>query len=346
MRVRLKGINRATKRLADGTRKTYWYAWRNGPLLKGEPESPEFVASYNEVVAKKHRPPEGVLSSILRHYTKSEDFLSGIAERTRKDYLIKIRIIEKEFGEFPLAALSDKRSRGIFKAWRDRLAKTSRRQADYAFVVLARVLAWGKDRGLVDANPCERGGRLYRGSRAEIIWTNEDIATFVRHAPSHLVLPLMLGLWTGQREGDLLRLPWSGYDGRYIRLRQSKTGARVVIPVGAPLKTLLDATPKQSTVILVNSEGKPWSPDGFRSSFFKMRDKAGIRGVTFGDLRGTAVTRLAPKPRLRRSPVTASGMSEASSTPTICPGIRLSGRMPSPSWRSGRTAVCNLPLSY
>jgi hypothetical protein len=53
--------------------------------------------------------------------------------------------------------------------WRDQLATTSRRQADYAWVVLARVLSWELDRGLIMANPCEKGGRLYHGSRAEIM---------------------------------------------------------------------------------------------------------------------------------------------------------------------------------
>jgi hypothetical protein len=48
------------------------------------------------------------------------------------------------------------------------------------------------------------------------------------------------GLWTGQRQGDLLRLPWSAYDGTHIRLRQSKTGRRVEIKAGAPLKAALD----------------------------------------------------------------------------------------------------------
>src|SRR5262249_44878132 len=37
--------------------------------------------------------------------------------------------------------------------------------------------------------------------------------------------------WTGQREGDLLRLPWSSYGGSHIRLRQSKGGKRVTIRV-------------------------------------------------------------------------------------------------------------------
>jgi integrase len=91
----------------------------------------------------------------------------------------------------------------------------------------------------------------------------------------------------------LLRLPWSGYDGTHIRLRQGKTGARVVIPVGAPLKAALDAAVKRSTIILTNSDGAPWTADGFRASWSKACAKAGVVGVTFNDLRGTAVTRLA-----------------------------------------------------
>ena len=104
---------------------------------------------------------------------------------------------------------------------------------------------------------------------------------------------MLLALWTGQRQGDLLRLSWSSYDGTHVRLKQSKTGIRVVIPVGMPLKAALDAIDKRSTIILTTSEGKPWTPDGFRTSWGKACRRAGIVGVTFNDLRGTAVTRLA-----------------------------------------------------
>ena len=90
-----------------------------------------------------------------------------------------------------------------------------------------------------------------------------------------------------------MRAPWSAYDGTHIRLRQSKTGARVKILVGAPLKAALDATPKLGPVILNSSDGKPWTPHGFRASWGKACKKAGIVGVTFNDLRGSAVTRLA-----------------------------------------------------
>lgn len=158
---------------------------------------------------------------------------------------------------------------------------------------MARILSWSLNRGLIGNNPCERGGRLYNSGRSEEIWTDADEAAFLHSAPSHLHLPLLLALWTGQRQGDLLRLPWSAYDGSHIRLRQSKGGKRVVIPVGAPLKAALDAMSKRSTIILINSEGTPWTSDGFRASWGKAAKRAGIAGLTFHDLRGTAVTRLA-----------------------------------------------------
>ena len=171
MRIRLKGINSVTKALADGSKRTYYYAWKGGPPLCGKPGTPEFVASYNEAVARKVAPPRGTLLSVMQSYQLSAEFL-GLAEVTRKGYVWHIKRIENEFGDFPLAALTDRRTRGIFMAWRDRVAASSGgRVADYCWAVLARVLSWGSDRGLALANPCTRGGRLHRITRREKIWT-------------------------------------------------------------------------------------------------------------------------------------------------------------------------------
>lgn len=51
--------------------------------------------------------------------------------------------------------------------------------------------------------------------------------------------------------------------------------------------------PRGEGTILVNSDGEPWTEDGFRSSWGEACKKAGVVGVTYHDLRGTAVTRLA-----------------------------------------------------
>jgi hypothetical protein len=79
----------------------------------------------------------------------------------------------------------------------------------------------------------------------------------------------------------------------YIRLWQGKTkrrgkpGVRVVIPVGAALKVALDAAAKvkKGPIILISTDSRPWTSDGFRSSWRKACAKAGVIGVTFHDLR-------------------------------------------------------------
>jgi hypothetical protein len=209
MRVRLRGINSKRKRLADGTWKTYYWAWKGGPPLRGELGTAEFIASYNEAVAKKVTPPTGKLLSVLQQYQDSEDFLS-LAPRSRSDYVGKIKIIEKNFGDFPLSGMTDKRTRGIFKAWREKLALSSRRQADYAWVVLARILSWGMDRGLVAANLCQgrsapsriacredldccRRGRISR-TCAIAHASAVDAGTMERATPRRSAAPAVVGL--------------------------------------------------------------------------------------------------------------------------------------------------------
>ena len=112
-------------------------------------------------------------------------------------------------------------------------------------------------------------------------------------ASPQVALAFALAIWTGQRQGDLLRLTWTAHDGDKIRLRRSKTGARVVVPVAGALKAMLDATRRRSPCILTQRDGNPWSEEGFRSSWRKAIANTGIAGRTFHDLQGTAVTRLA-----------------------------------------------------
>jgi integrase len=251
------------------------------------------MASYNEAVTTKVTPSSSLLLALLFQFQDSAEFQFGISLRTRKDYIKQIKRIERAFGDFPIKALSDPRSRSVFLEWRDELARTSLRQADYAYGTLARVLSWAHGRGLIAKNPCSKAGKLYRGSRAAKIWNEDDIERFLRTAPSHLGLAMLLAINTGQRQGDLFRLPWSSYDCATIKLRQRKTGAYVPIPVSEALKNALDAAVRRSPIILTNSDGKPWSESGFQGAWGKATTRAGIRGLTFHDLRGTAVVTLA-----------------------------------------------------
>ncbi|RTL86897.1 MAG: integrase [Hyphomicrobiales bacterium] len=292
MRVKLKGLNRKKVRLANGETIIYYYAWKGGPRVHGNPGTHEFFSSYSEAI--KNRAPQGakILAKIFRDYSESPKFLSK-ADRTRRDYLRHIEKIEHAFGDFPVEGLIDRRARDEFLTWGDKLALASKRQGDYTMTVFALMLAWAKKRGKIAHNPLEKLERYYSGTRAEIIWTDDDEAALARVASQPLRLALMLALWTGQRQGDILKMAWSAYDGRLIKVRANKTNSYLPIPAGKPLRELLDATRRQSPLIVTNTRGRPYSENGFRASWAKACDKAGLSGITFHDLRGTAVTRLA-----------------------------------------------------
>ena len=288
----MQGVHKVRKRLASGQIAVYHYAWRGGPRLPGTPGSPEFLAALAAAQTAAPAHHKGTLQEVFTAYQQSPAF-TGLAEATRKGYARRIPAIEAEFGDMPIKALSDPRVRGEFLDWRDMLAAKSPREADYHMTVLALMLAWGKDRGRVSDNPAARPGRVYQPDRTDHIWTDSDIAAFLAKAGPHLRLPFLLALWTGQRRADVLTMPWGGYDGQTIRLTQSKGRRRVVIPVAADLKAALDATRRKAAVICVTSRGTRWTGEGFSASFRKAVEAAGITGLTFHDLRGTAVTRLA-----------------------------------------------------
>ena len=160
MRVHLKGVHRVHRRLVTGEIRTHWYAWRGGPRLIGTPGSPEFIQSYTEAHAARKKPAEGRVSTLIAEFKASAEYL-GLSDLTKRVYASYLKMIEAEFGDMPIEALSDPRVRGDFKAWRDRMADKPRK-ADYAWTTLARVLSVAKDRGRIPVNPCERGGRLYQ----------------------------------------------------------------------------------------------------------------------------------------------------------------------------------------
>ncbi|WP_334185526.1 hypothetical protein [Novosphingobium sp.] len=146
MRVNLKGVHKARKKLASGLFATYYHAWRGGPRIAAGFGTSEFHQAYVAAHESRSRKPVDTLNAVFRAFEQSSDYTS-LADRTRKGYAKQLRHIEIEFGDFPILALSDRRIRSEFLAWRDKVGKTSERTADYRFAILARVLAWALDRG-------------------------------------------------------------------------------------------------------------------------------------------------------------------------------------------------------
>lgn len=301
MRVPLKGVYSSKKKLADGTRKTYWFLREFGALKaqdgdEGEPfapGTPAFMRAYHAAIeAPRVARTHGTLQSIVDGYQKSPQY-HRLAPRTKLDYDGHLLRISERFGNHPLAVIEDPKIRVRFLQWRDERAKSSARQADAMLGVLRIILEWGRDRGLLMHNHATRPKKVYKADRADKLWLPDDITALRDAAAPEIRLAFELALGTGQRKGDVLAMPWSAYDGERIRLRQSKRKRLIDMPVTRSLKELLDAQPRTASTILARPDGKPWGMSNFNTHWRATVLKAGRNGLHFHDLRGTACTVLA-----------------------------------------------------
>ncbi|WP_253944480.1 hypothetical protein [Pseudogemmobacter hezensis] len=87
-----------------------------------------------------------------------------------------------EFKDDPAAMFEEPASRGEVNEWRQQWAHSAK-QFDYAGTVVTLILNWARDAGKVAEHHCDRLPKAYKVDRAEVVWTEADLATFTAHAP-------------------------------------------------------------------------------------------------------------------------------------------------------------------
>jgi integrase len=290
MKVELRGIAKVT---AKG--RTYYYAWRGGPRLRGEPGSPEFHASYNEAVESRRIPEPGQFKSLVIQFRASSEY-KKLADTTRKNWSPWLDHIADYFGDLRIVQFDrPEKIRPVIRRWRNQWANKPR-TADYGMQVLSRLLSHAVDPlGKIASNPCEGIKQLYRSDRAEIIWTDSDIADLKKTCPVEVAHAVDLASHTGLRLSDLLRLSWShvGEDAIVFATGKSRGRREAIIPLYDDLRKVLASIPKRSPTILSNQLFRPWKSNGFGTAFNRAKIRAGMndRDLHFHDLRGTAATK-------------------------------------------------------
>jgi len=292
MIVRVMGIKRVRSK-----GRIYYYDRKSGKRINAAPGTPEFFAELDRLRSAVKTPTStpGTLGGLIEAYRSSPEF-AGLAPRTRADYQKVFDYLQK-LQEMPLYQIDE----AAVMTFRDRaFAHKKRRFANYVAQVFRLLFAWGRPRGIVPRLLSEV--TLIRKPRGEPVrnrrWTREEVSTVLAAAPVELKIPIALAVCTGMRQGDVLRFPWSGYEGGMIVSRSSKTGSSVEMPVHPLLRELLDAAPRISPVVVVGAKGRPFTPNGFRARFFQLLRRLQAEGrikpgLTFHGLRTTTATMLA-----------------------------------------------------
>ncbi len=286
--MKLKGIHKVKRRLANGEVRVHFYAWRGGPKMESTPGTLEFAAELVRHRAEAAPVEVKTLDTLIDAFEKSPAF-AALAQTTQSYHKRYFKEIKKEWPKLPLKLTQQRGMKAMIRKWHHTFAANPR-TADQLLFSLSRVFSFGIDEELIEKNPCTGIGRLYSGSRKESVWTPELITLFRAKAPDHLRLVFEMAIHTGQRQGDLLSLTWKQYDGTHLSFEQGKTKKRVRVKVHSTLKAALDKLPRDKIRILNNSRGRPWTKDGFKTSWGKECARLKIEDVTFHDLRGTFIT--------------------------------------------------------
>jgi integrase len=307
----------------------YVYAFRGGPMIMKHvgPRKPRLGPSEHAAVAAAladqttidPRSTRAVLRAWCpidpaRDAEEAAPEWRSLSDNTKRVWRPHVDLIEDRWGKFPLSVFDDPRMVEKVVKWRNERESTPR-TADIGVTVLQHFLEYARLHGRVRVNVAKGVPSLYRGAdRAEIVWTDDDIAKFTAAAKEqnmlHLVDGLLLCAVTGLRREDLITLTWSQVGEFAIVKRALKVSRRkrrrVVIPQTPQLERLLAdlrTRPRKEGVdtVLVNSKGGSWTVNGFGVSFSRVKAGAGIvhvdddgneRAKHLHDVRGTFCTML------------------------------------------------------
>lgn len=268
--------------------------------FKSRPHTPEFYQELEQcrsggamaeqiAIRTAQRVKPGSMSALIAHYYNSPEF-RGLAASTKVTYRGILERFREDYGQLSVAGLQRSHVRQIIGTMEDRPAA-----ANNLLRRLKTLMQLAIDDGWRPDDPTYRVKGFKITSDGFHTWTDDEIAKFEERHPagSKARLALTLLLCTGQRRSDVVHMGWQHVEGDRIRVRQTKTGAFVSIPMHQALRAAIANLPKANMTFLITEYGKPHSVKGFGAWMKKRATEAGLSDCTSHGLRKAAARRLA-----------------------------------------------------
>jgi integrase len=172
-------------------------------------------------------------------------------------------------------------------------ARVGPRTANHRLKAVRYIMTDAMKDEIIVANPTDDVALLPEEAAVKDAFTDEQIKALLDHAWGEWRGLILLGLYTGQRLGDIARMTWEQVDleRELIRLVTGKTGARLTIPLAAPLAAYLRALPGRQGPIhpkaaasaaskVVAGKVKRGKVGSLSNQFTKLMERAGLREKT------------------------------------------------------------------
>ncbi|CDO37638.1 tyrosine-type recombinase/integrase [Novosphingobium sp. KN65.2] len=262
--------------------------------VKGRAEYDAFLAS--EVASAVERKPmvTGSIDHLISLYYPSTDFRGNAAETSLAKRRAVIEAFRAEHGHRTVKGASfinlDKYIAKIAKGWTDEkgrahggafAAETARKQLRGLFKFAVKI-------SMRPDNPMDHVNYRPKKTPGFHSWTESEIEQYRDRWPlgTKQRLAMEIGLWTGKRRNDAIRMGPQHIEGGELIGRDTKTGKSWVLPIAPQLQAAIDAMPKGHHLCFVPSDrGRPYSAASFGNMFRVWCDEAGLEHCSFHGLR-------------------------------------------------------------
>jgi integrase len=299
---------------------SYWYVRFKGQRkaitdpsgIKLSPDMVGFLAAYERTketigVTQHQAALTGTLAHLIGLYTESHDF-KNLADRTRKDYDAILSDLNSTIGDVAVCDFTVEDVTDIMEAHTPHRANYYRAVMSILFgVALQKTRTFG-----LTFNPAMMAKKVRYTKDPYPAWPDALIEKMRVTAPRSVVLAMELGLHTGQRGGDLVRMTWNDFDraGR-INVVQRKTKKKVWIKCSTDLIAALSETRKNGVTILTTGTGRAWTENWLRKQLSDWSERCGYPGFATHGLRKSSVIRLLLAGNSTKQTAATVGMSDA-----------------------------------
>ena len=282
MRVRVVGLKEYTDR--HGRLRRY-YRRKGAPSvaistdLKGSALVAEIARL--DALYRPLAPAAGTLRLLITEFKQRSEHWRNLRPRTRTDYerifTALAPVLDHGLTRFTTPVVV-----GIRDKARD---AHGFKFANQTVVTLKKVFAFGVQYGHVKENPLDAVEPISRPAdlpEANRPWLPTETLVILAGFPIHVKAPTALAAYLGVRLGDTVHMPSAARKDALLDFLTSKTGRRLELSVCDDLAGILDEFAawrktlkhdQADMMMFVNARGKPWTEDGFKTSFGKERDK-------------------------------------------------------------------------
>jgi integrase len=253
----------------------------------------------------------GTFAALIADYKASPEW-RDLSPTTVKEWTRYLSYVDDKWGSLRVARVEPRHVLALRDKFADKPVKETdetesggkkggggelrRAAANNLVGALSAMMTWSVPRGWATQNPCLAVKKLKGGPGYEP-WSWEAITLFRKVARKKLWQAAALALYSGQRQGDVLRMRWEDIREGQIRVEQGKTGKKLWIPMHAELKRIIAGIRKEAEFILTSDRGTEWTVDGFKTAWQRQMGEERLEGLrrerlVFHGLRKSSVVML------------------------------------------------------